>query len=255
MLQEPYEQQAGVQLLFNRLRELAFREQLEILLRATRQLSNRDKAEILGTTGLYFLKTRFVSIVLRFVLKHLLQGILWSGMYLVVVLICIFLLALLEQTDPKAVTPVVAASVAFFAGFLSYVVINMYRDVARFLKRTVSKEEREQLLNAVNNLKQQDRVAVLRAVSSELVRGTSGSTFLTSLLTGFALLAVAGLLIGLIMLFGSLLPAATGLLATLLLVVAAVLGFSSGLFVPRLVQNGLYSRHVKRSEQQIVPYR
>jgi hypothetical protein len=239
MIQEPYKYIGSHEILSHRLRRLSPREQLAILMRATQHLAKREKAEVLGSAGLHFLKSRFFPILLHFLFKRFVKDVLWSTMAVVLALICLLLLAFLEQVNARAVSPIVVAVVAFFLGFLAYEVVHLCRDVYQFLRKTTSKEERELLLRSINALKSVEKVAVLRTIGIELSRRGSGDTLFTSFLAGLAQLLVMGLLIGLILLLSSILPTATGIFLIAELIVVAVLASLSGLFVPQMVRNSL----------------
>lgn len=247
MTQGPYTQVSTRQQLSQRLHKLAFREQLELLLRATRHLSNRERAEILGAAGIHFLKTRFITIVLHFLFKRFIKGVIWAAMYLVIALACLLLLAVLEQTNPRAVSPLIAAAAAFFVGFLVYTICDIAAYLFQFLRRTLSKEEREQLLGVVVGLDPADRLAVLRSMSIELSHRGFGESFLSEILSGFALLLAAALIIVLVLVICALLPRALALPPVLLPAFFAILAFLTGFFVPRLMQR----RHATRSQREI----
>ncbi len=239
MIQEPYKHIGANEVLSNRLGSLSHREQLAILMRATQHLANREKAEVLGTVGLHFLKSRFFPMLLHFLFKRFVKDVLWSTMSVVLALICLLLLAFLEQINARAVAPIVVAVVAFFVGFFAYGVVHMCRDVYQFLRKTTSKEERELVLRRINALNQTEKVAVLRTMGIKLSRREAGDTLFTFFLAGLAQLVVMSLLIGLILLLSSILPTAPGMFLTVALIVVAMLASLSGFFVPQMVQNRL----------------
>ncbi len=242
MRQEPYTQTGAWRPLAERLQRLSFREQLVVLLQASRRLPNREKMAIRRTAGLRVLKAHVFPVLLRVLLEHVLKAILASGVSVIIVLICLLLLAWIDQVNARAVLPVLVGVVALAAGFVISELVELWEEIHSYIRKTVSREERNALLQAVEALNQEEKVIVLRGMSVTLSRRKTGNPIIVTLLTWPAMLLVAGLLIGLILLVSALLPALGGLPAALLLIMVATLAFLAGLLVPRFVQGHLAAR-------------
>ena len=236
MIQEPHEQANTGQALASRLYMLSFREQLDILMRATQHLPYRNRAAILGSAGLRLFRTRFLPMLIHFLFKRFVKAVLWSVMSVVIVIVCLLLLAFLEQAEPKAVTPVIVAVVVSFAAYIISEIIAVVRDIHELMRKTCSKEERTQLLQTVNNLNQTEKIMALRELGIELSKRGAGEPIIAPFLTELVLLIAIGLLIGLILLISQL-----SILTPVLSIVAAILGVLVGFFVPYLVRHSLLS--------------
>ncbi|MDQ2716041.1 MAG: hypothetical protein M3Z08_14130 [Chloroflexota bacterium] len=235
--------QAGAwRTLAERLRQLSFREQLVVLLQASRHLPNREKMAIRRTAGLRVLKAHVFPVLLRMLLEHVLKAILASGVSVIIVLICLLLLAWIDQINARAVLPVLVGVVALAAGFVISEIVEVWEEIHSYIRKTVSREERNALLQAVEALNEEEKVIVLRGMSVTLSRRETGNPIVAILLTWPAMLLAAGLLIGLILLVSALLPPLAGLPAALLLIVMATLAFLAGLLIPRFVQSRLTAR-------------
>ncbi|MEO6892331.1 MAG: hypothetical protein ABI456_21730 [Ktedonobacteraceae bacterium] len=241
-MQEPYMQTGAWRPLAARLQSLSFREQLVVLLQASRHLPNREKMAIRRTAGLRVLKAHVFPVLLRVLLEHVLKAILASGVSVIIVLICLLLLAWIDQVNARAVLPVLVGVVALAAGFVISELVELWEEIHSYIRKTVSREERDALLQAVEALNEEERVVVLRGMSVTLSRRETGNPIIATLLIWPAMLLAAGLLIGLIMLVSAFLPPLGGLPAALLLILTATLAFLAGLLVPRFVQGRLAAR-------------
>jgi hypothetical protein len=240
MIQEPYGQANADDSLANRLYRLSFREQLNILLRATRHLPHRNRAAILGSAGLSLLRTRFLPMLIHFLFKRFVKGVLWSVMSVVIAVLCLLLLAFLEQVSPKAVTPVIVVVVISFLAYIISTIIDVVKDIHQLVAKTCSKVERSQLLQMVNNLNQAEKIIALRELGTELSKRGAGEPIITPFLTEFALLIAIGLSIGFVVLISQF-----AISALILFIIAAILALLSGFLVPHLIRESLLSRRDK----------
>lgn len=212
------------------LQTLSAREQVGMLLRATRSLPNRDKAEVFRSAGLSLLRDRFLPLLLHIVLKRVLAGAVWWVLCIIGALFVLLLLAFVERINAHAVAPVGVALGAFFAGFLLCGLVDFCSDIFQFFKTTRPRAERDALLSRLNTYNEAEKVAVLRAMSKSLARKVPGESLLVSFLTMLLLLLIGALLIGLVILLSAFLPT-LGSFPPLL--VLAGCAFLLGFFVPR----------------------
>lgn len=242
MIQEPGHHTMQQQELLGLLQTLSFREQLDIVLRTTRHLPQKEKAIILGGAGRRFLSTRFLPIVLHFLFDRLIKWFFWSGLYVVLLLAGLVCMAYLEQVDARAVTPVVITGIAFVMGFVLAAITEIGRSIYLVLRTTVTKQQREQLVGMVNALPHSEKMSVLKTLSGQLSSWGAEPSLLAVLFSGCVPLLVAALLVVVMLIVSSLLPALTGVVGMLFLIVVAVFAFLCGFFGPRLVQNMLFQR-------------
>ena len=239
MKQQSFRQGTSEQSLAEALQALSAREQISLLVRATRPLSGRDRVEVWRVAGFSVLRDRFLPILLHILLKRVLAGVFWWVLCGVAAVIIVFVLALVEQINPNAVAPVLAAIVSFFAGFLLFALIDFLRSLIRFFRTTCARSIREELLVRLNACNYTEKLALLRAMSASLAGKVPGESILASLISGCVLFVTAAILLGLVVLLSGVLPA-LGSFPWLLLV--AGVAFLLGLFGPGILQNRLLVR-------------
>src|SRR5690348_15527376 len=88
------------------LQTLSGREQISLLLQATRSLSNRDRVAVFRAGGFSILRDRFLPILLHVLLKRILTGTVWWILCIVAVILILFGLTIVEHFSPQAVGPV-----------------------------------------------------------------------------------------------------------------------------------------------------
>ena len=239
MIPEPSRQTDSQQALASVLQTLSAREQIGLLLPATRTLSNRDKAEVFRSAGLSLLRDRFLPILLHVLLKRVLVGSIWWILCAIAAIFVLLLLAFVEQVNAHAVAPVAVAVGSFFAGCLLCGLIDFCSDLFQFFRTTRPRAERNALLSRLNACNNTEKVAALRTMSMSLARKVPGESLLASFLTTMLLLLVGALLIGLVILLSGLLSAIDSFPFLLLLAVCA---FLLGFFVPRAMRRRSRSR-------------
>lgn len=221
------------------LEALSAREQIGLLVRATRPLSGRDRVEVWRVAGFSVLRDRFLPVLLHILLKRLLAGALWWVLCGVAVIAILLVLVVVQQINPNAVAPVLAVTISFFAGFLLFTLIDFLRSLVQFFRTTCARGMREELLASLNARAYPERLALLRLTSASLARKIPGESLLTSLVTGALFLLAEALLIVLAVILSSVLPA-LGSFPWLWLV--AGVAFVAGLFGPGGLQQRLRAR-------------
>lgn len=224
------------QLIQSRLPVLTTREKIEILFKATHPLGTKEKGEVLRAAGIQFLKHQVPHLALKLLIEHYVKGILWSAIYIVAAVACVFLLALL-QAPGSAFLTTLATLVAFFLGFLLFALFDFLHMLRTLFTRKLSKEERARLVSAIEALEPPERSALLKRMGAQVFRRELGDTIFGSLLKGIAISLVGGLLTGLFLLLSVWLAHT---FATLYLpIVAAGVAFLAGFFLPRYVHEWL----------------
>ena len=239
MTQQPSRQVASGQGLAEALQALSAREQIGLLARATRSLSGRERVEVWRVAGFSVLRDRFLPILLHILLKRVLAGALWWALCAIAAVAVLLVLAFVEQINPNAVAPVLAAIVSFFIGFLLFALLDFVRSLVLFFGKTCSRRVREELLGRLNASEYAERLALLRVMSASLARKVPGESILASLITGFVLFLAAAILLGLVLLLSGIMPA-LGSFPWLLLV--AGVAFLLGLCGPGMLQHRLLTR-------------
>lgn len=241
MRQHPLWQLPDEQPLAEALQALSAREQISFLVRATRLLSGRQRAEVWCVAGVSVLRDRFLPLLLHVLLKRVLAGMLWWAVCGIAGVLLLLALALVEQINPHAVAPVFAALVSFFAGFLLFALVDFVRSLAQFFRTTCARRTREELFHRLNACDEAERLALLRMMSASLARKVPGESLPASLLTGGVLFVAATILSGLLVVLTGILPA-LGNFPWLLLV--AGVAFLLGLGGPGMVQHRLLARTI-----------
>lgn len=241
MTQQPSRQEISEQGLAEALQALSAREQIGLLVRATRPLSGRDRVEVWRVAGFSVLRDRFLPILLHILLKRVLAGVLWWALCGIAAVIVLLVLAFVEQINPNAVGPVLAALVSFFVGFLLFALVDFLRSLIQFFRTTCPRSTREELLVRLNARDYAERLALLRVMSGSLARKVPGESILASLISGCVLLLTAAILLVLVVLLSGVLPA-LGSFPWLLLI--AGVAFLLGLCGPGMVQHRLLVRKV-----------
>lgn len=239
MRQHPFQQAADEQRLAEALQALSAREQISFLLRATRRLSGRQRAEIWCVAGVLVLRDRFLPFLLHVLLKRVLAGALWWVVCGIAAVFLLLALVLVEQINPHAGAPGFAALVSFFAGFLLFALVDFVRSLVQFFRATCARRTCEELLARLNAYDEAERLALLRMISASLARKVPGESLPASLLMGVMLFAAAAILSGLLVVLSGILPA-LGNFPWLLLV--AGMAFLLGLVGPVQVQHRLLAR-------------
>jgi hypothetical protein len=242
MTQEPFQQtNTSQQALTQTLQTLSAREQIGMLVHATRSLSNRDRAVVFRTAGFSVLRDRFLPILLHVIIKRVLAGALWWILCSVAAIVVLLLLVVIEQINAKADWPVAVALASFLVGFLLFALIDFCSSIIQFCKTTRSRAERKQLLETLNASNDADKIPALKTMSLALAKNIPGESLLTSFLTSALLLTAAALLIVIIVGLSFLLPT-LGSLPWILIV--AVLTFLLGFLVPRQIHHWLQARGI-----------
>ncbi len=241
MTQKPYQDRGSQQALIDTLRSLSAREQIGLLLRATRTLTGQDKAVVFRAAGLSLLRDRFLPLLLHILLKRVLVGALWWTLCSIVIVLLLLLLLFVEQISPRSVTPVLVAALSFLGGFLLFSVGDFCSDIFQFFRTTRSRGEREALLGRLNTCSDEEKVAALRAMSVALAGKVPGESLLASFLMIVLLLVVGALLISLVVIISTILPA---LGSSPLLVLVAIGALLLGFFVPRALHHHLVARNL-----------
>lgn len=239
MAQQPSRQVTSERELAEALQALSAREQIGLLVRATRPLSGRERVEVWRVAGFSVLRDRFLPILLHILLKRVLAGALWWALCGIAAVAVLLVLVWVEQINPNAVAPVLAALISFFVGFLLFALIDFARSLAQFFGKTCPRSVREELLARLNAREHAERLALLRVVSASLARKVPGESILASIITGFILFLAAAILLGLALLLSSVLPV-LGSFPWLLLV--AGVAFLLGLCGPGMLQHRLLAR-------------
>jgi hypothetical protein len=239
-----WQQRTDERSLENALNALSAREQVGLLVRATRSLSKRERAEIWRVAGFSVLRDRFLPLLLHIVLKRVLVGaLLWaiSGVLIVVVLL---VLAVVEQLNANAVGPVLVATISFLVGFLLFGLIDFVRALIAFFRTTSTRAWREELLTRLNACDNARRQALLRMMSTSLASKVPGESLLQSLVSACSFLVVEAMLIGLLLGISNIFPAIDD--ATWSLCIAAG-SLVLGVLVPGGVQRYERQAHEKRA--------
>jgi hypothetical protein len=239
MMQQPSRQVTSERELAEALQALSAREQIGLLVRATRPLSGRERVEVWRVAGFSVLRDRFLPILLHILLKRVLAGAFWWALCGIAAVAVLLVLVGVEQINPNAVAPVLAALISFFVGFLLFALIDFARSLAQFFGKTCPRSVREELLARLNASERAERLALLRVVSASLARKVPGESILASIITGFVLFLAAAILLGLALLLSSALPV-LGSFPWLLLV--AGVAFLLGLCGPGMLQHRLLAR-------------
>jgi len=241
MTQEPFQQAQNQQTLIQTLQTLSAREQIGMLVQATRSLSNRDRAVVFRAAGFSVLRDRFLPILLHVVIKQVLAGALWWILCGVAAVVVLLLLVIVEQINPGADWPVVVALSSFLVGFLLFALVDFCSSIIRFVRTTRSRAERNQLLLTLNACSNSEKITALQAMSLALAKNIPGESLLASFLTSLFLLGAAALLIVIIVGLSFLLST-LGSIPWILIV--AGLAFISGIFVPRQIHHWLQRRRI-----------
>lgn len=236
MKQDPLEEERTTLLISNRLRALSAREQLEILLKSLRTVRTKDRLEILRATGVRFITNKAIDILLRFILRNITRGILWTAFYGVIIIIGLILLALFEAY-PLAFPSLIAAIIAFFLGFMLFAIAEFLGDFLPFLIRKSSAEVRAQLISDIDKLEYQQKVETLRTTGIRIFQRGAGDSIITTILTGIALFLVGAIMVVITLLLSMIIPSYIDAhLATYLPLLIALAAFTTGFLVPRWVQ-------------------
>ena len=234
MRQEPYPEIQDQQRLTQMLMTLSAREQIGLLLRASRTLSHRDKAEVLGKAGLHFFKDRFLSIFVHVFLKHVIAGTIWWILAIVGVVLMLLLLLFVGQVNSQAVTPVMFGIISYLAGFFAFTVFAFFQSLAQFVGKTRSANERTRLLNNINALNYPAKVATLNTLSRTIANKLPGESLKETITTSGLLIVVGAILIGAILLLSRILPT-LGSQPWILLLAGCT--FVSGFLLPQRIQS------------------
>jgi len=240
MTQQPFGQERSEQRFSEALMALSARKQISLLIRATHSLSGHDNREVWRVAGFAVLRDRFLPILLHLLLKRMLAGTLWWLLCGVAVVLLLFVLALVEQTNSQAVVPALATMVSFFAGFVLFALMDFLRSLVKFFRTTCARSIRKELLTQLNACAYPEKLALLRLMSASLASKVPGESLLASLLMGVIFFLAAALSTGLVVLLTGLLPALSSF--PWLLLVAGV-AFLSGLLGPGTVQHRLLFRN------------
>lgn len=242
MTQQPSQQVISSQGLVEALQALSAREQIGLLVRATRPLSGRERVEVWRVAGFSVLRDRFLPILLHILLKRVLAGALWWGLCTIAVVAVLLVLVFVEQLNPNAVTPVLTTLVSFFIGFSLFALVDFARSLAQFFGKTCSRSTREELLARLNASEHAARLALLRVLSASLARKVPGESILASIITGLVLFLASAILLGLALLLSNFLP----VLGNFPWVVfVAGIAFLLGLWGPGMLQHRLAARKAK----------
>lgn len=239
MTQHPFRQAPSEPDLAEELQTLSAREQISFLVRATRLLSGRERAEVWRVAGFAVLRDRFLPLLLHVVLKRVLAGALWWVVCGIAAVLLLLVLFLVEQINPRAVEPVLTALVSFFAGFLLFALIDFVRSFVQFFWATRSRGARKELLRRLNMCDEAEKLALLRLMSTSLARKVPGESIPASLLMGLLLFGAAALLTALLVMLSAILPAPGSFLSLVFIAGAA---FLLGLLGPGMVQHRLLAR-------------
>lgn len=241
-MRQPSRQRDHQQELAEALEALSAREQIGLLVRATRPLSGRDRLEVWRVAGFSVLRDRFLPILLHILLKRLLTGALWWMLCGIGVIAVLLLLFVIQQINPNAVAPVLATTISFFAGFLLFTLIDFLRSFVQFFRTTCARSVREELLASLNARAYPERLALLRTMSASLARKIPGESLLASLITSALFLLLAACLIVLAVILSNVLPALSSF--PWLWLVAGV-AFAAGLSGPRTLQQRLLTHKMR----------
>lgn len=249
-MNQPPEHVSSRQFIQSRLPLLTTREKIEILFKATRPLSTKEKSEVLGAAGIQFLKHQVPHLALKLLIEHYVKGIIWSAFYVVAAVACVFLLALL-QAPGSAFLTTLATLVAFFLGFLLFALLDFLHMLRSLFTRKLSKEERARLVSSIEALEPQERSALLKRMGAQVFRRELGDTIFGSLIKGMIVSLVGGLLTGLFLLLNVWL--AHTFATPYLPFVAAGVAFLAGFFLPRYLHESLgkFSRHRASAKLEI----
>ncbi len=241
MTQSFYPRTDDQQALINALQALSAREQISILIGASRSLSGHDKAIVLRTAGFSLFKDRFLPILLHILLTRVLAGAVWGVLWGIAAVLALFVLALIDHINTLADLPVIVALISFLGGFLCFSLFSFCRDIIQFFKRTCPRSELQQLQDRLNFYKDTARVAILRILGGSISKSMPGESLFSSLLTSLMALGVATVMVALLLGLTFLLPT-LGQLPWILLVsgVSLLLGF----FAPRAIQRFLEARGI-----------
>lgn len=243
-MNQPPEHASSHQFIQSRLPVLTTREKIEILFKATRPLGAKEKSEVLGAAGIQFLRHQVPHLALKLLIEHYVKGILWSAIYIVAAVACVFLLALL-QAPGSAFFTTLATLVAFFLGFLLFALLDFLHILRTLFTRKLSKEERARLISAIEALEPQKRSTLLKQLGAQVFRRELGDTIFGSFLKGMGIALGGGLLTGLFLLLSVWL--AHTFAAPYLPIVAAGVAFLAGFFLPHYLHEWLgkpSQRHV-----------
>ncbi len=221
------------------LQALSAREQIGLLIRATRSLSGRDRLEVWRVAGLSVLRDRLLPVLLHILLKRVLAGLLWWIVCGIAAVLVLLVLAFVEQINSNAVGPVISALVGFFAGFLLFALYDFVRSLVLFFRKTCSRGARDALFADLNARAYPEKLALLRLMSASLADKVPGESLLASLVTGLILFIVAVILLVLVLLLSGVLPVLSSFPWVLLV---AGVAFLLGLLGPGTVQHRLLTR-------------
>ncbi len=240
MTRQPFHQEVSEQRFAEALQRLSAREQIGLLVRATRQLPGRERVEVWRVAGVSVMRDRFLPLLLHILLKRILAGTLWWIICGVSVVLLLLVLVQVEQINAQAVGPVLATISSFLAGFLLFALIDFLRSLIQFFRTTCPRRTREELFARLNACDHAQKIALLRLVSASLAGKVPGESLLASLITGFAFFVAAAILIVLVVLLCTFLPVVENLPGVLLI---ACVAFLLGLLGPRQLQHRLLTRH------------
>lgn len=241
MSQDPREM-TGVQprLLMSRVSALSFREQSRLLFQATQHLPYKKKAAILSAGGSQLLQKRFLPLVLSLLYKHFIKGAIWSVISVILVIFCLVVAAYLLQANPSEITPVIFTVIAYLIGFFLAALARVWQDIHQFLRKTISKQEYAQILQAVQGLEQDEQVNVLRTLSISVSQFGTEESLISPFLSEIALLVGAGLVAGLVILLSTIhIPA--GLSTSFLLLLSVIAGLFIGFWIRHILYAGVVS--------------
>ncbi|GHO42602.1 hypothetical protein [Ktedonospora formicarum] len=247
MTQQLPEQERSYRSIQRQIPLLTKREKVEILLKMTRTLENKEKGEILGATGFQFLKHQVPDLVLKILVERYVKGFLWSVVYVVAVVACLFFLILLNA-QASAFATTIAALIGFFVGFLLFGLLDFFGTLRTYLTRKLKKVERSRFIETLDGLEYRQRVALLKEMGQEVFKRELGDSVIGSFVRGIVLSLVGGILTGLFLLLSVIL--ANSFTMPYLPYVAAIVAFLVGYLLPHLVQNwlGKLFRGRKRKE-------
>ncbi|HEY0753913.1 MAG TPA: hypothetical protein VGD98_08140 [Ktedonobacteraceae bacterium] len=241
MAQNLSPQENDQQALIKTLQTLSAREQIGILLGASRSLSGRDKAVVFRTAGFSLLRDRFLPILLHMLLTRVVAGTVWWFLCGFAAVLALLLLALVDHINSGADLPVIVALSCFLGGFLLFSLLSFFSDIIQFFRRTRPRAELQRLQLALNSYENVPRVTILRALGGAISSNVPGESLLASVLTSLMLLGVAGLLIALLLGITFLLPTLGHVPWILFVIIATLL---LGFLAPRRIHHFLAARGI-----------
>ncbi len=229
------------QVLSQTLYALSLREQITILLAASRTLSGRERALLLRNAGLSLFKDRFLPFVLHLLLTRLLAGAIWGFLCGIAAFIVLVLLALVDHVNAWADWPVIVALVSLLVGSICFALCNFCREFFHLFKRTRSRAELQQLQITLQHLDDAARIALLGNLAGSISHSLPGESLPATLLSGLLFIGVALLLTALLVILAF---PFHQLAQWPYLGVLGLLTFILGLQVPRVIYRFLNARGI-----------